>query len=52
MHIIHMHIGRAANDAHESLIFKQAGVRLRETAIKMLTDKLRGMGKLVVEKYY
>ncbi|MDR1664714.1 MAG: SpoIIE family protein phosphatase [Clostridiales bacterium] len=50
--VVHLHIGTAANDAHESLFFKQMGVRLRRSAIKDLTEKLRGMGKLVTEKYY
>jgi len=50
--VVHMHIGNAANDAHESLFFKQVGVRVRRNTVKLLADKLRGMGKLVLEKYY
>jgi hypothetical protein len=49
---VHLHIGRAANDAHESLLFKQAGVKLRRTTVKILAEKLKGMGKLVTERYY
>jgi hypothetical protein len=50
--VIHLHIGMAANHAHESIFFKQVGVRLRRMAVERLTRKLRAMGKLVTENYY
>jgi hypothetical protein len=50
--IIYFKVGMAVNEAHESLIFKQMGVRVRKTTLQMLTEKLRNMGKLVIEKYY
>jgi serine/threonine protein phosphatase PrpC len=50
--IIYFNVGTAVNEAHESLIFKQLGVRVRKTTLKMLTDRLKEMGKLVLEKYY
>lgn len=45
-------IGRALNTAHLELVFKQLGIRPREATIRLLADKLRAMGKLVVEEYY
>ncbi|HPL07677.1 MAG TPA: SpoIIE family protein phosphatase [Clostridia bacterium] len=50
--VIHMMIGNAMNDAHEVLLFKQVGVRVRRTAIKLIAEKLREKGKLVIETYY
>jgi hypothetical protein len=50
--VIHLMIGNAKNIAHKDLIFKQIGVRIRMTAIHLIAKKLRGMGKLVTEKYY
>ncbi|MCL2045976.1 MAG: SpoIIE family protein phosphatase [Oscillospiraceae bacterium] len=50
--IVHMHIGNAVNDAHENLLFKQVGVRVRKTIIGLIADKLRQMGKLVIETYH
>ena len=50
--MIHMMIGNAMNDAHEVLLFKQVGVRVRRTAIKLIAEKLREKGKLVIETYY
>jgi hypothetical protein len=50
--VIYFHVGNAVNDAHEDLIFKQIGVRVRRKTVKTLAEKLRTMGKLVVEKYY
>jgi hypothetical protein len=49
---IHFMIGNAVNDAHEALLFKQVGVRVRRATIGLIADKLRGMGKLVTEKWY
>jgi serine/threonine protein phosphatase PrpC len=50
--IIYFKVGMAVNEAHESLIFKQLGVRVRKTTLRMLTEKLKKMGKLVLEKNY
>lgn len=50
--VIHMHIGNAQNNAHESLLFKQVGVRMRRSIVEILVEKLRNMGKLVIERYY
>lgn len=40
--------GRAINDAHTALIFKQVGVRSRQTAVRLLCERLKEMGKTVV----
>ncbi|NLA86407.1 MAG: SpoIIE family protein phosphatase [Clostridiales bacterium] len=45
-------IGRSVNDAHTDLLFKQLGIRPRDATIKLIAQKLRDMGKLVVEEYY
>ncbi|MDR1891795.1 MAG: serine/threonine-protein phosphatase [Oscillospiraceae bacterium] len=50
--VIRLMIGNAANDAHESLLFKQVGVRVRRTIVRLIADRLRQKGKLVLEKYY
>ncbi|MDR1914251.1 MAG: serine/threonine-protein phosphatase [Clostridiales bacterium] len=50
--VIRLHIGNAANDAHDSILFKQVGVRVRRATIGTLAQKLRDKGKLVIEKYY
>ncbi len=50
--VIHLMIGNAMNDAHEAMLFKQVGVRVRRTAVKLIAGKLREMGKLVIEAYY
>ncbi len=50
--IIHFHIGNANNEGHEDLIFKQAGVRVRQATIETLTEKLNIMGKVVTKRYY
>lgn len=50
--IITFIVGNAQNDAHNDLIFKQLGIRPRKTAIKMITEKLKSMGKLVVTENY
>ena len=50
--IVHLHIGRAINDAHEDFFFKQVGVRVRRAVIGMIVEKLQKMGKLVIETYH
>jgi hypothetical protein len=50
--IIHMHVGNAINDAHESLSFKQVGVQVRRKAVRSITEILRAMGKLVIVTNY
>ena len=50
--VVHMHIGNAINDAHENLLFKQVGVRVRRTIVGLIVEKLRQMGKLVIETYH
>jgi hypothetical protein len=45
-------IGRSLNDAHTDLVFKQLGIRPRDATIRLIIEKLRQMGKLVVEEYY
>ncbi len=50
--IINMMIGNASNAAHEDLIFKQIGVHVRKSTIGQISDRLKKMGKLVIERYY
>jgi len=50
--VINMMIGNAANSAHDDLIFKQSGVQIRKHVIRQIAEKLKKMGKLVVEQYY
>ncbi len=50
--VVTFFIGSAVNDAHTSLIFKQTGVRPRLSAIQLISQKLRELGKLVVEVKY
>ena len=45
-------VGRSINDAHNELIFKQLGIRPRDSIIHMITDKLIKKGKLVVTEYF
>jgi hypothetical protein len=49
--VITFMVGRSVNDAHSKLVFKQLGIRPREAAIKLLTGKLKQLGKLVIEEY-
>jgi hypothetical protein len=49
---VHLMIGNAMNAAHEDLLFRQIGVRVRRTTVGLIADALRGMGKLVTEKSY
>ncbi|PKL42457.1 MAG: hypothetical protein CVU86_00925 [Firmicutes bacterium HGW-Firmicutes-11] len=44
-------VGNAINEAHDALVFKQIGIRPRHVAIRLLSEKLREMGKLVVAHY-
>ena len=50
--VIHLLIGNAANAAHDDLIFKQIGVHVRKTAIQQIAEKLKKMGKLLVQRAY
>ncbi|GAB1477032.1 SpoIIE family protein phosphatase [Bacillota bacterium] len=50
--VITFFIGGAVNEAHDSMIFRQAGVRPRLAAIQLISKKLREFGKLVVEVKY
>ena len=50
--IITFMIGRAVNDAHSALVFKQMGIHPRSATIKLIAEQLREMGKLVIEEYY
>lgn len=50
--VINFIVGTAENKAHEDLIFKQVGVRIRKTTVSLIIEKLREKGKLVVERYY
>ena len=50
--VIHLMIGNAVNKAHESVLFKQIGVRVRRSTIELISNKLKAMGKLVIEVYH
>jgi hypothetical protein len=50
--VIHLMIGNASNTAHNDLIFKQSGVHVRKTIIRQIAERLKNMGKLVIERYY
>ena len=41
-------IGGAINEAHTSITFERVGIRTRSQILKLLIDKLRAMGKLVI----
>ena len=45
-------IGRSINDAHNELVFKQLGILPRDTTIRLISEKLKGKGKLVVTEYF
>ncbi len=49
--IINFIVGTAANRAHKGLVFRQMGIFPREVIIKLLSDKLQKMGKLVSLEY-
>jgi hypothetical protein len=50
--VVHLMIGNAMNVAHEDLLFRQIGVRIRRTTISLIAETLRRMGKLVTEKHF
>jgi hypothetical protein len=50
--VINLMIGNASNDAHDDLIFKQTGVQIRRHVIKKISERLKNMGKLVIEHNY
>jgi serine/threonine protein phosphatase PrpC len=50
--VIHLMIGNASNSAHDDLIFKQIGVHVRKSTIQQIAERLKNMGKLVIERYY
>ncbi len=50
--VVTFFIGGAVNEAHDSMIFRQAGVRPRIAVIQLISKKLREFGKLVVEIKY
>jgi len=50
--VIHIMVGKAANTAHEDLIFKKIGVHLRKATLEQIIAKLKRKGKLVIERYY
>lgn len=45
-------IGNAMNEAHGTMKFKQLGLMPRQTVLKIIANKLREMGKLVIEENY
>jgi serine/threonine protein phosphatase PrpC len=50
--VINFMIGNAINTAHDDLIFKQIGVHVRRATLQQMIEKLKKMGKLVIERYY
>ncbi len=50
--VITFFIGSAVNEAHDSMIFRQAGIRPRISIIQLISKKLREFGKLVIEVKY
>jgi hypothetical protein len=40
-------VGTAANPGHEHIVFRQMGVYPRDVIVRLLTEKLKSMGKLV-----
>jgi hypothetical protein len=50
--VVHLMIGNAVNTAHEDLIFKQIGIHVRKATLTQMIDKLKSLGKLVIERYY
>ncbi len=50
--VITFMVGRSINDAHTDLLFKQLGIRPRDATIKLITKRLKDMGKLVIDEYY
>jgi len=50
--VIHLMMGNASNTAHDDLIFKQVGVHVRKSIIRQIVERLKNMGKLVLEREY
>jgi len=50
--VVRIIIGNAVNNAHESMFFKQVGIKVRRTAVNTLKEKLTDMGKLVLERSF
>jgi hypothetical protein len=50
--VVHFFVGSGANAAHSSLLFKQIGIMPRKKTIRLITEKLQSMGKLVTERQY
>lgn len=50
--VIHMMIGNSQNTAHQDLIFKQVGVRVRKATVQQIAEKLSAEGKLIIKRYY
>jgi len=49
--IINFIVGTATNRAHKSLVFRQMGIFPREVIVRLFSDKLQKMGKLVDIEY-
>jgi serine/threonine protein phosphatase PrpC len=45
-------VGRSINGAHNELVFKQLGIHPRDTTIRLIADKLKAKGKLVVTEFF
>jgi len=45
--VIDVYEGLAANEAHEMLLFKQLGIRLRREAVRVIMNRLEDLGKMV-----
>jgi predicted transcriptional regulator len=44
-------VGTAVNPGHENIVFRQMGIFPREVIVRLLTEKLRKLGKLVNVEY-
>lgn len=49
---VHFMLGGAGNAAHSGLLFKQIGVLPRKKAVRLISEKLQALGKLVTVKTY
>lgn len=45
--VIDVYEGLAANEAHEMLLFKQLGIRVRREAVRAILNRLEDLGKMV-----
>jgi serine/threonine protein phosphatase PrpC len=45
--VIDVYEGLAANEAHEMLLFKQLGIRIRREAVRAILNRLEDLGKMV-----